>query len=145
MRNITLEQLHAKTREPAKELVVLALNVVIPLWLGINSDKVTLADAPIRIADLGEAFDPSETKQYTAHAPLLIAPPEFWFANEGNLNGALSSPLDIWTLACTIWEIFGYGPPFEVFLVSPDKVTMEHVEMLGKLPDRWWNKWEERM
>ncbi|KAL3486416.1 hypothetical protein BJX62DRAFT_228782 [Aspergillus germanicus] len=106
--------------------------VVITLWLGIDSDKVTLADAPIRIADLGEAFNPSETKQYTAHAPLLIAPPESRFANERNLNEALSFPSDLWTLACTIWEIFGYGPPFEAFFVSLDKVTVEQFDEDGR-------------
>ncbi|KAL2797069.1 kinase-like domain-containing protein [Aspergillus keveii] len=135
MRNMALTQLHAKTHEPAKELVVredgkpldpgVPPEVVIPLWLGIDSDKVTLAEAPIRIADLGEAFNPSETKQYTAHAPLLLAPPESRFAEEGNLNDALTFPSDIWTLACTVWEIFGYGPPFEAFFVSLDKVTLE--------------------
>jgi hypothetical protein len=25
-----------------------------------------------------------------------------------------------------------------------DEVTIEHVEILGKLPDRWWKKWENR-
>lgn len=39
---------------------------------------------------------------------------------------------------------FGSGPPFEAFPVTLDEVTIEQVEMLGKLPDRWWSKWEER-
>lgn len=43
-----------------------------------------------------------------------------------------------------IWDVFGSGPPFEVFPVTLDEVTIEHVEMLGKLPDRWWSKWEKR-
>jgi serine/threonine-protein kinase SRPK3 len=43
-----------------------------------------------------------------------------------------------------MWDIFGCWPPFESFPVSLDEVTMEHVEMLGKLPDRWWNEWKER-
>lgn len=42
------------------------------------------------------------------------------------------------------WDIFGCRPPFESFPVSLDEVTMEHVEMLGKLPDRWWNEWKGR-
>lgn len=44
-------------------------------------------------------------------------------------------------LACAIWEIFGSAPPFEAFPVDLDEVTIEHVEMLGKLPDRWWRRW----
>ncbi|PGH17627.1 hypothetical protein AJ79_00988 [Helicocarpus griseus UAMH5409] len=34
--------------------------------------------------------------------------------------------------------------PFEAFPVTLDEVTIEHVEMLGKLPSRWWSKWEKR-
>lgn len=154
MKNMTLEQLRARAGEPAKEPVVredglpldpgVPSELVIPIWLGIDSDKVTLKDIPITIADFGEAFDPQTTKQYTAHTPLLLAPPESRFADAGNLDEPLSFPGDIWTLTCSIWDIFGCKPPFESFPVSLDEVTMEHVEMLGKLPDRWWNEWKER-
>ncbi|KAL2864090.1 kinase-like domain-containing protein [Aspergillus lucknowensis] len=154
MRNMTRDQLRARTGEPAKELVVredgapldpgVPPELVIPIWLGIGSDKVALEDSLIKIADFGEAFDPRETKQYTCHTPLLLAAPESRFTDAGNLDEPLSFPADVWTLACTIWDIFGCRPPFESFPVSQDEVTMEHVEMLGKLPDRWWNKWEER-
>ncbi|KKK18005.1 putative srpk [Aspergillus rambellii] len=154
MRNMTPEQLLARTGEPAKELVVredgapldpgVPPELVILIWLGIDSDKVTLGDALIKIADFGEAFNPRETKQYACHTPLLLAPPESRFAGAGNLDEPLSFPADIWTLACTMWDIFGCRPPFESFPVSQDAVTMEHVEMLGKLPNRWWNEWEER-
>ncbi|KAE8547892.1 hypothetical protein TMatcc_009715 [Talaromyces marneffei ATCC 18224] len=129
MKNKTSKQLRARTGEPAKEPVVredglplgpgVPSELVIPIWLGIDSDKVTLKDAPITISDFGEAFDPQTTKQYTAHTPLLLAPPESRFADAGQ-------------------------PPFESFPVSLDEVTMEHVEMLGKLPNRWWNEWKER-
>ncbi|EDN02628.1 predicted protein [Histoplasma mississippiense (nom. inval.)] len=43
----------------------------------------------------------------------------------------LSFPGDIWTLACTIWDVFGSGPPFEAFPVTLNEVTIEHVEMLA--------------
>jgi serine/threonine protein kinase len=155
MKNMTLKQLRARIGEPAKELVVredglpldpgVPSELDIPIWLGIDSDKVTLEDAPITFADFGEAFNPRTIRQYTAHTPLLLAPPESRFADAGDLEDEpLSFPGDIWTLACTIWDIFGCRPPFESFHVSLDEVTMEHVEMLGKLPDRRWNKWEER-
>jgi hypothetical protein len=112
MRNMTLEQLRVRTGEPDKELVVredeapldpgVPPELVIPLRLGIDCDKATLADAPIQIADLGEVFDPRRTKQYTAQSPLLLAPPEARFANAGDLDEPLSFPSDVWTLACTI-------------------------------------------
>lgn len=60
MKNMTLEQLRARTGEPAKELVVredglpldpgVPSELVIPIWLGIDSDKVTLKDAPITMS-----------------------------------------------------------------------------------------------
>ena len=149
-----VEQLRARTGQPAKEHVAcedglpldpgVPSEVVIPIWLGIDSDKVTLQDAFITIADFGEAFDPWRTKQYTSHAPLLIAPPESRFADAADLDEPLSFPADIWTLACSIWDIFGCRPPFESFPVSIDEVTIEQIEMIGKLPDRWWKAWEER-
>ena len=96
------------------------------------------------IADFGEAFDPQVTQQFTAHTPLLIAPPESCFAEPEGVDGPLSFPGDIWTLACTVWDIVGDRPPFEAFPATLDEVTIEQVEMLGRLPERWWRKWEER-
>ncbi|WEW56963.1 serine/threonine protein kinase [Emydomyces testavorans] len=146
--DMTLEQLHVRTGKPAKEQVVredsapldpeVPSEVIVPVWLGLGSDEISLTDSAIMIADFGEAFDPQVTPQCVSHTPLLLAPPESHFAEP------LSFPGDIWTLACTIWDVFGSGPPFEAFPVTLDKVTIEHVEMLGKLPDRWWSKWEKR-
>ncbi|KAK2805333.1 hypothetical protein FQN50_006234 [Emmonsiellopsis sp. PD_5] len=154
MQEMTLEQLRARTGEPAKERVVredggpldpgVPSEVVVPVWLGLGSDEISLADSPIMIADFGEAFDPRATQQFTAHTPLLLAPPESRFAEPGGSDEPLSFPGDIWTLACTIWDVFGSRPPFEAFPVTLDEVTIEQVEMLGKLPDRWWSKWDER-
>ncbi|EEP77520.1 predicted protein [Uncinocarpus reesii 1704] len=154
MQGMTLEQLRDRTGEPAKEQVVcedgalldhgVPLEVIVPLWLGIDSDKIFLVDSAIMIADFGEAFDPRVTPQFAAHTPPLLAPSESCFAEPGELDESLSFSADIWTLACTIWDIFGSRPPFEAFPVTLDEVTIEHVEMLGKLPDRWWRKWAER-
>ena len=150
---ITREQLYTKTNKPTKERVIrrdrapldrgVPPEVVVPIWLGLGSDEITVADSPILLADFGEAFNPQATKQFTAHTPLLLAPPEAIFIEPG-VDEPLSFPADIWTLACTIWELFGSGPPFQAFPATPDEVTIEHVEMLGKLPERWWSKWEAR-
>lgn len=154
MQGMALEQLHARTSEPARERVVrkdgapldpeVPSEVIVPVWLRLGSDEISLADSGIMIADFGEAFEPRATRQFTAHTPLLLAPPESRFAESGGSDEPLSFPGDIWTLACAIWDIFGSGPPFEAFPVTLDEVTIEHVEMLGRLPDRWWSKWEER-
>ncbi|RAL05778.1 kinase domain-containing protein [Aspergillus ibericus CBS 121593] len=154
MRDMTLEQLRAKTREPARIPVIredsapldlgVPPEIIVPVWLGLGSDEISLADSEIMIADFGEAFDPQITQQFTAHTPLLIAPPESRFAEPGGTDDPLSFPGDIWTLACTVWDILGDRPPFEAFPATSDEVTIEHVELLGQLPERWWRRWEKR-
>ncbi|PYH97905.1 hypothetical protein BO71DRAFT_447596 [Aspergillus ellipticus CBS 707.79] len=153
MQDMTIEQLRARTGEPEKQQVIrqdgasldrgVPSELTIPVWLGLGSDETTLADSGILLADFGEAFDPHETQGFTAHTPLLLAPPESRFAEPGGEDEPLSFPGDIWTLACTVWDIFGDHPPFEAFPVTLDEVTIEHVEMLGRLPGRWWSRWEE--
>ncbi|KNG80046.1 protein kinase domain-containing protein [Aspergillus nomiae NRRL 13137] len=154
MQDMTPEKLYASTGEPAKEQVIredgapldpgVPSEVIVPVWLGLGSDEISLVDSEIMIADFGEAFDPQVTRQFAAHTPLLLAPPESRFAGLGDPDDPLSFSGDIWTLACTVWDIFGDRPPFEAFPATLDEVTIEHVEMLGKLPERWWSKWGER-
>ncbi|EEP77601.1 predicted protein [Uncinocarpus reesii 1704] len=153
MQTMTPEQLYAKTGGPFKELVVrcdgapldpgVPPEVVIPVWLGSASDEITLADCSIQIADLGEAFDPQVTKQFNAHTLPQLAPPEAFFIEPGE-DEPLSFSGDMWSLACTIWEVFGAGPPFLPFPFTADGVLIEHAEMLGRFPDRWWSKWKSR-
>lgn len=93
MQGMTLEQLHDRTGEPAKEQVVredaapldpgVPPEVIVPIWFGLDSEKISVADSAIIIADFGEAFDPQVTRQFTAHTPLLLAPPESRFAEAG--------------------------------------------------------------
>lgn len=150
---MTTKQLYDKIGEPVREPVIrcdgaaldsgVPSELIVPLWLGLGSDEITLSDSPIFLSDFGEAFDPSVTKKFTCHTPHLLAPPEAFFAGPAT-DDHLSFPADIWTLACTIWDIVGSAPPFEVFIPSLDSVTREHVETFGKLPDRWWQKWANR-
>ncbi|RAL03960.1 kinase-like protein [Aspergillus ibericus CBS 121593] len=154
LQHMTAQQLYDKTGEPAKEPVIhcdgapldhgVPSELVVPLWLGLGSDEITLTDSPILLADFGESFDPSVTKTFSCHTPHLLAPPEAFFAGP-ETDDNLSFPADIWTLACTIWDILGSAPPFEVFIPSLDSVTREHVETFGRLPDRWWGKWAQNV
>ncbi|OGM49590.1 hypothetical protein ABOM_001773 [Aspergillus bombycis] len=154
MQDMTPEKLYASTGKPEKEQVIredgapldpgVPSELIVPVWLGLGSDEISLVDSGIMIADFGEAFHPQVTRRFAAHTPLLLAPPESRFAGLGEPDDPLSFPGDIWTLACTIWDIFGDRPPFEAFPATLDEVTIEHVEMLGRLPERWWSKWEER-
>lgn len=112
---MTPQQLYNKTGEPAKEPMVrcdgaplddgVPSELIVPLWLGLKSDEITLTDCLILLADFGEAFNPSITKTFTCHTPRLLAPPEAFFAGP-ETDDYLSFPADIWTLACTIWDIF---------------------------------------
>lgn len=117
--------------------------VVVPAWLGLRSNELTLANCQIAIIDFGEAYDPSVTKRTSAHTPISLAPPEARFL-DSNQDEYLSFPSDIWSLACVIWELFGSNSLFQTFAGTWEEVTVEHVEIFGKLPDRWWNKWSTR-
>lgn len=106
--HMTPKQLYDKAGEPAKESVVrcdsapldhgVPSELIVPLWLGLGSDEITLTDSPILLDDFGEAFDPSVTKSFTCHTPHLLALPEAFFAGP-KTDDHLSFPADIWTLA----------------------------------------------
>ena len=83
---------------------------------------------------------PSITPRYHSHTPDLLVPPELRFLH----HEPLSFPADIWALACTIWSILGQRPIFEAFNPSDDWMTKEHVDVLGKLPIEWWERWSAR-
>ncbi|KAL3473291.1 kinase-like domain-containing protein [Aspergillus californicus] len=153
LQHTSINNLYLNAGEPTREPVVrcdgapldpdVPSELIIPLWLGLASDELTLTDCPLILADFGAAFDPSTTNSYTCQTPRLLAPPEAYFAKPPT-DSPLSFPADIWTLACTIWDLFGTSPPFEVFIPSLDNVTQEHVDTFGKLPERWWKRWENR-
>ncbi|KAJ6127416.1 kinase-like protein [Penicillium sp. IBT 18751x] len=75
---------------------------IVPIWLGEASENITLPEARIFLSDFGEAFSPAQEMKYESHTPLLIRPPEARFESTKSVT-FLS---DIWTLACTIWDIF---------------------------------------
>lgn len=113
---------------------------VVSIWLGKDSEDVTPTEASITLSDFGESFLPFTTQKAVSRAPPLLVPPEARFSLE-----TLSLPADIWALACAIWEILGQRPLFESFFPTEDSVTAEQVEVLGKLPSRWWARWENRL
>ncbi|PGH16620.1 hypothetical protein AJ80_05122 [Polytolypa hystricis UAMH7299] len=75
--------------------------------------------------------------------PMLLCqkatPPEALFPGE-----PLSFPVDIWSLGCAIWNIIGVRPLFDQFAITTDWMITEHVTVLGRLPSRWWEKWDSR-
>lgn len=111
-----------------------------PVWLGKDSEYISLSEARILLSDFGESFQPSITTRYHSNTPVLSAPPEIYFLSQT----PLSFPADIWSLACTIYSIIGARPLFEGLAPSADWMTMEHVTALGILPSEWWAKWDSR-
>lgn len=94
---------------------------IVPVWLGLPSDQVTLEDSGIIVANFGEAFDPQVTRPFTAHTPLLIAPPESRFAEPGGADPPQFFPGDIWTLACTVWDVLDADRHLFSLIVSEPK------------------------
>lgn len=115
-------------------------HVFIPGWFGVHSDDIAFGEERIVFSDFGESFNPNKTSRFSSKTLPLIQPPEARFSDE-----PLSFPSDIWTLACTIWEIFGQRRLFDAFRPTADRVTAEQVEVLGILPHEWWEKWDRRL
>lgn len=108
-----------------------------PLWIGKGCEDVT--DTDLVIADFGEAYLAEELSPPTLNTPILLCPPEVLLK-----TGTIGKPADIWTLACTIFEILGDSTLFEGFLPDPDKTMSEIVSALGKPPETLWKAWEGR-
>lgn len=115
-------------------------NVYVPGWFGARSDDIALGQEKIILSDFGESFNPHETLRFSSKTLPLLQPPEARFSEE-----PLSFASDIWTLACTIWEIFGQRPLFEAFYPTADRVTAEQIEVIGILPPEWWKNWSRRL
>lgn len=143
-------ELYKKFGEPEAEAVIridgnplsegVPANVYIPGRFGICSDDIILGEEKIIISDFGESFNPHKTLRLSSKTLPMLQPPEARFSDE-----PLSFASDIWTLACTIWEIFGQRPLFEAFYATADRVTAEQVDVLGILLPEWWKNWKRRL
>ncbi|RHZ55748.1 uncharacterized protein CDV56_105154 [Aspergillus thermomutatus] len=148
--SFSTSELYERFGEPESEAVVrldgkplsnsVPARVFIPGWFGVRSDDIVLGEEKIILSDFGESFNPHKTVRFSSKTLPLLQPPEARFSDE-----PLSFASDIWTLACTIWEIFGQRPLFEAFFPNADRVTAEQVEVLGILPPEWWGKWSRRL
>lgn len=112
----------------------------LPGWFGVRSNDILPGEDKIILTDFGESFNPHQTPRSSSQTPPLLQPPEARFSDQ-----PLSFASDIWTLACTIWEILGQRQLLESVFPTADRVTAEQVELLGLLPPEWWKKWDKRM
>lgn len=113
---------------------------VVSVWLGKKSSLLSLSEANIFLSDFGVSYMPSETTRLYSSIPLAFTPPESEFQPEI----PLSFSSDVWSLACTVFNIMGTNPPFYTDFASQTTVMEERVLVLGKLPNGWWNNWDAR-
>ncbi|KZF22827.1 kinase domain protein [Xylona heveae TC161] len=150
--HLSIEQLYKEYGEPETVPITrcdgepLPPNVpakaVIPLYLGKDAKEFLLSDAKLLLSDFGEAFAPdSEFRPgKDCHTPLPVRPPEARFEPDT----PLSYSADIWSLATAIWEILGMKAIFFSEFVTPDELVADHNDLLGSMPHRWWERWEEK-
>lgn len=117
----------------------LAIN---PIWLGKHPEQYPPSEARLLVADFGETYPPSTESQHGRDRgdPHYALPPEMRFDTEPKYS--LHS--DIWALGCTICEIFSEYPLLYHGYSGYEHVIAKHVDILGKPPQEWWEKWEAR-
>lgn len=115
---------------------------MLPLYLGQNAEEFLLSDARVLLGDFGEAFAPDfdARKGEDCHTPLAMRPPETRFEPQTTL----SYSADIWSLATAIWEILGMKAIFSSEVTTVDELTCQQIDVLGSMPLKWWELWEER-
>lgn len=136
-------------RKPLPPTGEVPTHIIGPARMGIPSNQITLDSAylPIMLSDFGSSYYPTSTKtrRNTAHTLPHLVPPEVYFLdlkqNDEEEDNFLSFPSDIWTLACTLFEIMGSGSPFSTF---GGGILQDQVSVLGKFPEPWWSQWASR-
>ncbi|KAF2968379.1 hypothetical protein GQX73_g5216 [Xylaria multiplex] len=151
LHGLSVEQLYAKFGAPRREPIFrtdgkpipvsgVPSYAVLPAWLGISSDKVTLSDAKLLLADFGVAFRPSDKTCFASHTPLRMRAPEAIFEP----TTPLSFPSDIWSLGCAVFELLGHRSLIDETFAPPDEITAQQVYLQGPMPPEWLNRWKER-
>lgn len=91
----------------------------------------------IAILDFGEASFASESRKRW-HTPIILQAPE------ALLGESVNQSADIWAFACTVFALFNNRALFDSGMLGSDDVLAEIVDTLGRLPERWWQKWKYR-
>ncbi|KAF8482197.1 kinase-like domain-containing protein [Gautieria morchelliformis] len=94
----------------------------------------------VKICDFGEAFLWDGKPVITQlHTPSVYAAPEII------LHDHVSPAVDVWALAVLVHLVLSGGSfLFISYHGIKNEVLREMVLTLGKLPDRWWTRWEDR-
>lgn len=92
----------------------------------------------ILVIDFGQSFFSTQPPSKGVGTPLAYCAPELIFDNEASVRS------DTWALGCSIFEIRAGAALFMSFFGGRDEILRQMVQTLGKLPDRWWSRWETR-
>lgn len=71
--------------------------------------------------------------------PENYLPPEVIIDDEN----AIGPACDLWALGCTLFEIRRQMQIFYM-VYGKDELLTEMVQYFGRLPEKWWSKWEAR-
>jgi serine/threonine-protein kinase SRPK3 len=106
------------------------------LQLCLNSPEAVR----LKICDFGEAFLWDDKSLITQlNTPCVYAAPEIIFHDQ------ISPAVDVWALAVLVHMVLSGGYLlFSSYHKIEKEVLREMVLTLGKLPDRWWTKWEDK-
>lgn len=149
----SVEQVYENLGEPRKEQVTRLdggpLTPCVPTYVvhPLNPTKFAHlflnAGCRVRITDFGESFlykAEGAQKPTVLGTPVSYAAPEVLF-DESTTFGPGA---DVWSLACTTYEILGNQKLFESFLGDRIDVIVDMVKAFGKFPERWWKAWATR-
>ncbi|KAF8887120.1 kinase-like protein [Infundibulicybe gibba] len=113
-------------------------NVVAPIEMSRLASPSFLKE-DLLLIDFGQSFVVDQMKaQHEPATPLHYLSPEAFF------DMKLSFASDVWALACTIFEIRAGCPLFDSLFGSEALVLKQVVETLGRFPEPWWSRWDDR-
>lgn len=92
----------------------------------------------ILVIDFGQSFLITNPPPDGVETPMGYCAPELIFDNKASIWS------DIWALGCTIFEIRAGAELFENFFGGPNEILRQMMQTLGRLPEPWWRRWEDR-
>ena len=84
-----------------------------------------------RLIDFEQSFLHTDKTLASVRTPLVFRAPETLLDSKWDLR------MDIWSLACTIFELVTGQPPFDNFMPAKAPLVLEWMAMFGDVPREW--------